>query len=75
MIYRVVDRTTVVGPRPLAFMGKLAQNSPTNCEAKYGTQSGGRSEEQSDDMTEREADRNTEGEPPLRNFNPFVSTK
>ena len=26
-------------------------------------------------MTEREADRTTEGEPPPRNFNQFVSTK
>jgi hypothetical protein len=56
-------------------MNTWSENSPTNCEAIDGIQSGGRSEERSDDMTEREADRTTEGEAPPRNFNQFVSTK
>jgi hypothetical protein len=34
-----------------------------------------RSEERSDDMTKREADRTAKGEPPARNFNQFVGTK
>ncbi len=45
-------------------MGEWAQKSPTTCEALEDTQSGGRSEERSDDMTEREANRTTEGETP-----------
>ena len=64
-----------MSPRPVTLMSTWAQKSPTICEAIDGTQSGGRSEELSDDMTEREADRTTEGEPPPRNFNEHVGTK
>jgi len=64
-----------VSPRPVTLMSTWVQKSPTICEAKDGTQSGGRSEERSDDITEREADRTTEGEPPPRNFNEHVGTK
>lgn len=42
MTEREADRTTVGEPPFLALNNKWAQKSPTNCEAKDGTQSGGR---------------------------------
>ena len=42
MTEREANRTTEGEPPPVTFIGEWAQKSPTICEAKDGTQSGGR---------------------------------
>ena len=42
MIDRVADRTTVGEPPSRSFNNAWPEKTPTSCEAKDGTQSGGR---------------------------------